>query len=77
MVALASMAGERSRIVAALSGPVTTARCDAGVIVTEHGAADLRGLTLRQRVRRMIDIAAPAQREALERAGHAVLRGGA
>ena len=75
VVALASMAGERSRIVGALSGPVTTPRCDAGVFVTEHGVADLRGLTLKARVRRMIDIAAPAQREALERGAAASLRG--
>ena len=75
VVALASMAGERSRIVAALSGPVTTPRCDAGVFVTEHGVADLRGLSLRARVRRMIDIAAPAQREALERGASESLRG--
>ena len=70
VVALPSMAGEKSRIVASLSGPVTTARCDAGIFVTEHGVADLRGLSLRGRVRRMIDIAAPAQREALERRAH-------
>ena len=51
------------------AGPVTTPRCDAGVIVTEHGVADLRGLTLEARRRRMLDIAAPEHREALERGG--------
>ena len=55
-----------SRIVAHLSGPVTTPRSDAGVIVTEHGVADLRGLSLKQRMRRMLDIAAPELRETLE-----------
>ena len=65
IVALPATAGVRSRIVANLSGPVTTPRCDAGLIVTEHGVADLRGLTLRQRRRRMIDLAAPEHREAL------------
>lgn len=55
------------RIVARLNGPVSTARSDAGIIVTEHGVADLRGLTLAQRVRRMLDIAHPDDREALER----------
>jgi acetyl-CoA hydrolase len=42
-----------SRIVKALSGPVSTPRSEAGVIVTERGAADLRGCTLNERMRRM------------------------
>ena len=63
-----------SRIVAQLSGPVSTARSDAGLIVTEYGVADLRGLPLSQRVRRMIDIAAPEHRETLDRQAHALLR---
>jgi acyl-CoA hydrolase len=41
------------RIVERLSGPVSTPRSEAGVIVTERGAADLRGCTLRERERRM------------------------
>jgi hypothetical protein len=36
-----------ARIVRALSGPVATPRSEAGVIVTERGAADLRGCNLR------------------------------
>ena len=75
VVALPSMAGSRSRIVASLSGPVTTPRCDAGVFVTEYGVADLRGLSLRARVPRMIDIAAPEQREALERSANGLIGG--
>ena len=67
IVALPSMVGQRSRIVARLAGPVTTPRCDAGVIVSEHGIADLRGLSLAQRKQRMLDIAHPSQREMLER----------
>jgi acyl-CoA hydrolase len=55
-----------SRIVSMLSGPVSTARSDAGVIVTEQGIADLRGLSLTQRVRRMIGIAHPEVRDRLE-----------
>ena len=66
IIALPSTAGVRSRVVNVLSGPVTTPRCDAGVIVTEHGIADLRGLTLKARRRRMRDIAAREHREALE-----------
>lgn len=67
VVALPSMAGSASRIVARLSGPVSTPRSDAGVIVTEHGIADLRGVPLRERVRRMIAIAHPEVRERLQR----------
>jgi acyl-CoA hydrolase len=62
-----SAAAKVSRIVARLSGPVATPRSEAGVIVTEHGAADLRGATLAQRVRHMTAIAHPAFREGLER----------
>lgn len=67
LVCLPSLAGNKaSRIVSTLSGPVATPRSEAGVIVTEHGAADLRGLTLRERARLMIAIAHPACRERLE-----------
>jgi acyl-CoA hydrolase len=59
--------GKLSRIVTRLSGPVTTARSDADIIVTEFGAAELRGQPLDERVRRMIAIAHPDFRESLER----------
>ena len=42
-----------ARIVESLSGPVSTPRSEAGVIVTERGAADLRGCTLSERRKRM------------------------
>ena len=42
-----------SRIVERLEGPVATPRSEAGVIVTEKGAADLRGCTLREREKRL------------------------
>jgi len=71
IVALPSTAGNaaqpHSRIVARLSGPVSTPRCDAGLIVTEHGVADLRGLSLSQRLPRMLELADPQFRESLER----------
>ena len=70
IVALPSSTRQGSRIVARLSGPVSTARSDLGVIVTEHGVADLRGLTLAQRVRKMLDIAPPELRAALEQEYH-------
>jgi acyl-CoA hydrolase len=45
-----------SRIVERLSGPVSVPRSEAGVIVTEKGAADLRGCTLREREKRLAAI---------------------
>ncbi len=42
-----------SRVVEKLSGPVATPRSEAGIIVTERGAADLRGCSLRERERRL------------------------
>ncbi|GGH66663.1 acetyl-CoA hydrolase [Comamonas phosphati] len=74
IVALPATAKGASRIVARLSGPVSTPRSDAGLIVTEHGVADLRGQTLGRRLRRLIAIAAPEHREDLERQAHELLR---
>jgi acetyl-CoA hydrolase len=42
-----------SRVVEKLSGPVSVPRSEAGVIVTERGAADLRGCSLAERERRL------------------------
>ena len=42
-----------ARVVEKLSGPVSVPRSEAGIVVTEHGAADLRGCTLREREKRM------------------------
>jgi acetyl-CoA hydrolase len=47
-----------ARVVKSLSGPVSTPRSEAGVIVTERGAADLRGCTLNERMKRMEAISA-------------------
>ncbi|MFB9950573.1 acetyl-CoA hydrolase/transferase family protein [Rhizobium puerariae] len=58
----------KSRIVARLSGPISTPRSEAGLIVTEHGVADLRGRSLRERRKLMLAIAAPQWRETLEKA---------
>jgi len=59
--------GSISRIVPRVNGPVTLGASLAGIIVTEYGVADLRALTLRQRHRKMIEIAHPDFRESLER----------
>jgi acyl-CoA hydrolase len=71
IIALASTAagGAISRIVARLGDGVTsTPRADADLVVTEHGVADLRGATLRQRAERLVAIADPAHRSELEAA---------
>jgi acyl-CoA hydrolase len=71
IVALPATAGRsaRSRIVARLDGGlVTLGRQDVDLLVTEHGAADLRGLSASARARALIAIAAPEAREALAEA---------
>ncbi len=79
IIALPSTAqgGAVSRIVCNLSGPVTTARSDVDVIITEYGAADLRGKPLGLRAKALIAIAHPDHREALDRAHHAAGKAGA
>ena len=63
--------GKHSRIVASLAGrPITTARSDIDVIVTEYGAAHLRGCALHERARRLIAVAHPDHRESLSRGPH-------
>jgi acyl-CoA hydrolase len=68
IIALPARAGDgASRIVARVE-TVTTPRADIDAVVTEWGIAELRGCTLKERARRMIEIAAPEHREALSRA---------
>lgn len=76
IIMLPATAGSISRIVATLSGPVSIARSDAAVIVTEHGQADLRGLTLSQRADALIAVAAPEHRDQLSQAADAAARRG-
>ena len=59
--------GKVSRIQAALERgqAVTTSRNDVDYVITEYGIAHLRGKTVRQRARALIDIAHPDFREAL------------
>jgi len=69
IVALAASAakGKVSRIVAPgeALGPVSLGRMDTDIVVTEYGAADLRGSGHEQRARALIAIAAPEHRERL------------
>jgi acyl-CoA hydrolase len=78
IIALPSTAkgGTISKIVTALSGPVTTARSEADIIVTEFGAAQLRGASLAERARRLVAIAHPDFRAELDEAAHTIQKRG-
>lgn len=73
IVALPSVTRGVSRVVAGLHGPVSTPRSEDLVIVTEHGVADLRGASITQRIERMIAVADPAHRAALDASADRVL----
>jgi acyl-CoA hydrolase len=75
-LAATAKAGTLSKIVPALSGPVTTARTEVDVIVTEFGAAELKGRSLADRARAMVAIAHPDFREELEREADAIAKRG-
>jgi acyl-CoA hydrolase len=67
-----AVGGSISRIQPTLSpGAVVTAHKNlVDKVVTEHGVAELRGRTIRQRAERLIAIAAPAFRDELHAAAH-------
>lgn len=71
-----ALKGTVSRICAALSGPVTNTRAEADIIVTEFGAAQLRGQSIPERARRLIAIAHPDFRDTLAGQVAKVLRRG-
>lgn len=54
-----------SKIVPSLSGPVTDPRIDAHIVVTEYGMVNLKGKSLCQRARALINIAHPKFRDEL------------
>ncbi len=61
IVALPSTSRGRSRIVARLDdGIASLSRTDIDVVVTEHGVADLRGLSVHGRAEALIAVAGPA-----------------
>lgn len=78
IIALSATAkgGAISKIVATLNGPVTTARSEVDIIVTEFGAAELKGQTLAERAHRLAAIAHPGFREELDRAAYAIRQRG-
>jgi acyl-CoA hydrolase len=51
-------------------GPVSLGRMDVDIVVTEYGAADLRGLDYTNRARALIAIAAPAFKDGLSGGWH-------
>ena len=72
VLAATAKGGTLSKIVPTLSGPVTTARTEVDVVVTEFGAAQLKGQSLATRTRRLIAIAHPDFRDELDRAAHTI-----
>lgn len=78
VLALTSTAGRGSisRIVPRLPAgtPVSVARADADLVVTEHGVADLRLASLEERAQKLIAIADPRHRDGLEQAWHEARR---
>lgn len=70
IIALPSMTSKGISRISAILQPgasVTTTRSHVHYVVTEHGIADLRGASLEQRARRLIAIADPSHRDALDR----------
>ena len=66
IVALNATAKGKSRIVPRLApNAVSVPRADMGVVVTEHGAADLRSLDLDARAQALIAVVAPEHRDGL------------
>jgi itaconate CoA-transferase len=57
--------GKISKIVPRLAGPVTTPRTDTHLVVTEHGVANLKGLSSTERASALIRLAHPAFRDQL------------
>ena len=78
IIALSATAkgGTLSKIVASLSGPVTTARTEVDVIVTEFGAAQLKGRSLAERAQAMVAISHPDFREELDREAQVIAKRG-
>jgi acyl-CoA hydrolase len=76
IIVLASRTGRdgsrRTIVPVCTSGFVSPGRADADITVTEYGRACLRGLPLDQRIGRMISIAHPDDREAMERDAAAI-----
>ncbi len=60
--------GKFSRIVPTLNGPVTDTRLDVQYVITEHGIANLKGMTSTERANTLISLADPKFRDELTHA---------
>jgi acyl-CoA hydrolase len=73
LICLRSTAAHEGEVVSRIAGllpegsVVSTPRHHTGVVITEYGAADLRGLTIRERASALVDIAHPDFREDLRK----------
>lgn len=67
IAALVSVTGQGTSRIVPRCGHVTSTATDVDLVVTEHGVADLRGTTLRERGALIADLADPEAREALRR----------
>ncbi|MCJ2178315.1 acetyl-CoA hydrolase/transferase family protein [Novosphingobium album (ex Hu et al. 2023)] len=76
VLAATAKGGALSKIVPSLSGPVTSARTEVDVVVTEFGAAELKGQSLAERARRLVAVAHPDFREELDRAAREIAKRG-
>jgi acyl-CoA hydrolase len=76
IIALPATSGSSDlpRIVPRLDGICSLPRQDVDVVITEHGAADLRGLSVFERGTALIAVAAPQHRPALEAAFSDIIR---
>ncbi|MFI5054403.1 MAG: acetyl-CoA hydrolase/transferase C-terminal domain-containing protein, partial [Acidimicrobiia bacterium] len=66
LIALRSTTRRGVSTIVASPEVVSTPRCDIDVVVTEHGIADLRGVDDDERALRLVAIAAPEHRSALQ-----------
>ena len=76
VLAATAKGGALSKIVPTLQGPVTSARTEVDVVVTEFGAAELKGQCLAERARRLVAVAHPDFREELDRTAHEIAKRG-
>jgi acyl-CoA hydrolase len=80
LICLRSTAERNGEVVSRIAGVppqgsvVSTPRHHTGVVITEYGAAELTGLTVRERAHQLVDIAHPDFRPALRKAADALGR---
>lgn len=68
VIAVRSTSASGASTIVAQVDVVSTPRCDVSIVVTEHGIADLRGVSDSERARRIAAIAEPGHRDFLRTA---------